>query len=231
VSEAVLRLLQLASPALPVGGFGYSEGLEVLVQTGRLEQVAALRGWLEAELRGGSLAIEAAALRPLRDALGQWCAAAGHEGAAQDEAMAAVRRWDGWLLAQREAPELRAQLRQMGGSLLRLLADLGFPLPERLDLAWPAAWAWAGLALALEPLAVVEGYLYAWTAGQISAAVRLVPLGPTDGQRLQLQLAPLLARRARELLASDPATLHSGGVGASLAQLGHGELYSRLFRS
>jgi urease accessory protein len=187
--------------------------------------------WLEAELRRGSLAIEAAALQPLREALRHCCEAAAQDGPARGEAVASLRRWDGWLLAQREAPELRAQLRQMGGSLLRLLEDLGFPLPERLDLAWPAAWAWAGLALDLEPLAVVEGYLFAWTAGQISAAVRLVPLGPTEGQRLQLRLAPLLVRRARELLASDPATLHSGGVGASLAQLGHGELYSRLFRS
>jgi urease accessory protein len=231
VSEAVLRLLQLASPALPVGGFGYSEGLEVLVQTGRLAKVEAVREWLEAELRRGSLPIEAAALLPLRDALQHWCMAAAEDGPDRGEAVAAVRRWDGWLLAQREAPELRAQLRQMGGSLLRLLEDLGSPLPHRLDLAWPAAWAWAGLALDLEPLAVVEGYLFAWTAGQISAAVRLVPLGPTEGQRLQLRLAPLLARRAGELLASDPATLHSAGVGASLAQLGHGELYSRLFRS
>ena len=231
MSEAVLRLLQLASPALPVGGFGYSEGLEFLVQTGRLADVAAAGEWLEAELQRGCLAIEAAALRPLRDALRQWRTAAVEGGPAREEALAAVRRWDGWLLAQREAPELRAQFRQMGGSLLRLLQDLGFPLPERLDLAWPAAWAWAGLALDLEPLAVVEGYLYAWTAGQISAAVRLVPLGPTEGQRLQLRLAPLLARRARELLATEPASLHSGGVGASLAQLGHGELYSRLFRS
>ena len=231
MSEAALRLLQLASPVLPVGGFGYSEGLEVLVQTGRLADAAAVRGWLEAELLRGSLPVEAATLQPLREALRNWCSAAGQDGVAEAEAVAAVLRWDGWLLAQREAPELRAQLRQMGGSLLRLLADLGFPLPDRRDLAWPAAWAWAGLALGLEPLGVVEGYLFAWTAGQISAAVRLVPLGPTEGQRLQLKLAPLLARRAAELLESDAATLRSGGVGASLAQLGHGELYSRLFRS
>lgn len=231
MSEAALRLLQLASPALPVGGFGYSEGLEVLVQTGRLADAAGVRDWLEAELLRGSLVVEAAALRPLREGLRNWCSAAGQDGMAEAEAVAAVLRWDGWLLAQREAPELRAQLRQMGGSLLRLLADLGLPLPDRRDLAWPAAWAWAGLALGLEPLAVAEGYLFAWTAGQISAAVRLVPLGPTEGQRLQLELAPLLARRAAELLESDATTLRSGGVGASLAQLGHGELYSRLFRS
>ena len=76
-----------------------------------------------------------------------------------------------------------------------------------------------------------EAYLYGWTANQISAAVRLVPLGATEGQRLQLQLAPLIAERAAVLAAADPRTLWSGGVGAGLAQLRQAELYSRLFRS
>jgi urease accessory protein len=68
-------------------------------------------------------------------------------------------------------------------------------------------------------------------ANQISAAVRLVPLGATDGQRLQGQLAPLLVERGRQLAQADPRSLWSAGVGAGLAQLQHAELYSRLFRS
>ena len=138
---------------------------------------------------------------------------------------------DGWLLAQRDAPELRAQQRQMGGSLLQLLADLGWPLPQATPLAWPAAFAWAGLCLQIAPLELVEAYLYGWVANQLSAALRLVPLGPTQAQRLQLQLAPLLAEQAAQLLGSEPEQLWSGGVGAGLAQLGQAELYSRLFRS
>jgi urease accessory protein len=78
---------------------------------------------------------------------------------------------------------------------------------------------------------VVEAYLYGWIATQLSAAVRLVPLGPTESQRLQLALAPSIAARAAELVTADPKALWNGGVGAGLAQLGHGELYSRLFRS
>jgi urease accessory protein len=142
---------------------------------------------------------------------------------------------DGWLLAQREAPELRAQQRQMGQSLLQLLADLGFALPQgaapQLLLAWPAAFAWAACSLELLSPAVEEAYLYGWVANQISAAVRLVPLGPTQGQRLQLQLAPLIAERAAALAVADPRSLWTGGVGAGMAQLRHAELYSRLFRS
>jgi urease accessory protein len=96
---------------------------------------------------------------------------------------------------------------------------------------WPVALAWAGACLEIPPLELVEACLYGWVANQLSAAVRLVPLGPTEAQRLQLRLAPLIARRAGELAESDPRSLWSGGVGAGLAQLRHGTLYSRLFRS
>jgi urease accessory protein len=233
MSGARLRLFQLVSPALPVGAFSYSEGLEVLVQAGRLADAAAVADWLAAELRGGSLPIEAAALPRLMDALACWRRAVGVGLGDAAAARASLLDLDGWLLAQREAAEVRAQQRQMGRSLLQLLADLGWPLPDdsASALAWPAAWAWAGLCLELPPLEVVEAYLYGWVANQLSAAVRLVPLGPTEAQRQQLALAPLIAQRAAELVAADPAALWNGGVGAGLAQLGHGELYSRLFRS
>lgn len=215
---ARLKLFQLVSPALPVGAFSYSEGLEVLVQQGLLAGPQDLEPWLRAELQRGAVAMEAAALGMLFSALG------GGD-------LAAVVELDGWLLAQREAAEVRAQQRQMGQSLLLLLADLGWPLPGGAALAWPAAFAWAALCLELGSPDLEEAYLYSWVANQISAAVRLVPLGPTQGQRLQLALAPLIAEQAAELSSSDPRQLWNGGIGAGLAQLQHAELYSRLFRS
>lgn len=219
----LLHLLQLASPALPVGAFSYSEGLEVLVQQHHLTGPEPLKAWLEDELRAGLVAVETAALRPLMAAL-------------QADDMAGLQALDGWLLAQREAPELRAQQRQMGRSLQQLLADLGWPLPPLVAasptaLSWPAAFAWAAVCLAIGSPQLQQAYLYSWVANQISAAVRLVPLGATDGQRLQARLAPLLAERGRQLAQADPRTLWSAGVGAGLAQLQHAELYSRLFRS
>lgn len=227
---ACLRLYQLVSPALPVGAFSYAEGLEVLVQSGRLTAVEPLQQWLQAELERGAVALEAAALAALQAAWGR-C----QQGEAA--ALAELLDLDGWLLAQREAPELRAQQRQMGQSLLQLLADLDQPLPVLLQdlpprsLAWPAAFAWAAQALELGSPAIETAYLYSWVANQLSAAVRLVPLGPTQAQRLQLQLAPLIAERGRQLALADPRQLWNGGVGAGLAQLQQAELYSRLFRS
>jgi len=220
-----LALLQLVSPALPVGAFSYSEGLEVLVQTGALSDAPGLEQWLTSELQRGAVRLEAAALPELVRHLKGWVQ--DHDIAARDRLL----HLDGWLLATREAAEMRAQQRQMGGSLMALLSEMDHPLPESVPLAWPAAWAWAALSLQVSELEMLEGYLYGWVANQLSAAVRLVPLGPTQAQVLQQRLLPLLEVQARELAGRDPRLLWSAGVGASLAQLAHAELYSRLFRS
>ena len=219
-----LALLQLVSPALPVGAFSYSEGLEVLIQNGSLIDAFDVQHWLEAELQRGALRLEAAALNPLRIQLQRW-------KEESSEMPSDLMSLDGWLLALRESAEMRAQQGQMGGSLLELMADLGHPLPQPVVLAWPAAWAWAALSLKISEIEMVEGYLYGWVANQLSAAVRLVPLGPTTAQRIQQQLLPMISAQAIVLKDQDPHTLWSGGAGAGLAQLAHAELYSRLFRS
>ena len=219
-----LSLLQLVSPALPVGAFSYSEGLEVLIQAGDIREEAQLQDWLEAELSQGMLRLEAAALPWLAADLRAW--RAGELAARQR-----LLDLDGWLLATREAAEVRAQQRQMGQSLLQLLADMDHPLPEPIRLSWPAAWAAAALSLQVPASAMVEGYLYGWVANQLSAAVRLLPLGPSRAQVLQQRLLTLIAEQAQRLQGCDPRELWSGGVGAGLAQLTHAELYSRLFRS
>ena len=219
-----LALLQLVSPALPVGAFSYSEGLEVLIQNGSLIDACDLQHWIEAELQRGALRLEAAALNPLRVQLQSW----EEERSVMPSDLISL---DGWLLAVRESAEMRSQQTQMGGSLLELMADLGHPLPQPVVLAWPAAWAWAALSLKISELEMVEGYLYGWVANQLSAAVRLVPLGPTTAQRIQKQLMPMISSHALVLRAQDPKALWSGGAGAGLAQLAHAELYSRLFRS
>ena len=220
-----LALLQLVSPALPVGAFSYSEGLEVLVQTNGLNDEQAVQDWLTAELTRGALRLEVAALPKLRQQLELWV----HQGDVQGRD--GVENLDGWLLATREASELRAQQRQMGQSLVQLLDDLGHSLPEPVRLSWPAAWAWAASAMKIPVLDMLEGYLYGWVANQLSAAVRLVPLGPTRAQVLQQRLLPLVQKQALQLRDMDPQQMWSAGVGASLTQLAHAELYSRLFRS
>ena len=220
-----LSLLQMVSPALPVGAFSYSEGLEVLIQSGALSDEHGIEQWMVAELQRGALRFEAAALPVLAVDLRCW------HRSADSVARSRVIDLDGWLLAMREAVEVRAQQLQMGGSLLELLAEMGHPLPDVLPLAWPAAWAWASVALQVAERPMVEGYLYGWVVNQLSAAVRLVPLGPTRAQVLQQRLSSQIVDLAEHLSGVHPQEMWSGGVGASMAQLAHAELYSRLFRS
>ena len=220
-----LALLQLVSPALPVGAFSYSEGLEHVIQTGLIKTELEVCDWLESELRWGSLRLEAAALSVFQQDFLSWLN--------YGDLTAATRLvdLDGWLLATREASEVRAQQRQMGCSLLELMTELGHPLPEPCLLGWPAAWAWAATVMEISAIEMVQGYLFGWVANQLSAAVRLLPLGPTRAQVLQRRLSPLIIQQATFLLGEDPRTMWSSGLGASMAQLAHSELYSRLFRS
>ena len=220
-----LALLQLVSPALPVGAFGYSEGLEVLVQASVLCNAADIEHWLRAELQRGAVRLEAASLRLFVQDFARWCSTS------DSVAHQSLVDLDRWLLSMRDAPELRAQQSQMGMALIELMAEMGHPLPQSLSLSWPAAWAWAAYSLLIPQQEIVEGYLYGWVANQLSAAVRLVPLGPTSAQVLQLRLSPLIKRQAELLFNQNPRQLWSAGLGASMAQLAHAELYSRLFRS
>jgi urease accessory protein len=220
-----LALLQLVSPALPVGAFGYSEGLEVLVQASALCNASDVEQWLRAELQRGSVRIETASLRLFVHDLARW------SSTSDSVAYQSLIELDHWLLTMRDASELRAQQCQMGMALIELMAEMGHPLPQSLPLSWPAAWAWAAYSLEVPQQEMVEGYLYGWVANQLSAAVRLVPLGPTSAQVLQLRLSSLIKSQAGKLFKQDPRQLWSAGLGASMAQLAHAELYSRLFRS
>ena len=221
-----LGMLQLISPALPVGAFSYSEGLEWLIQKGRISNESAMLDWLKAELLRGQLRIEAAAQTPIRDALQKWA-----EYKSLDSKIE-VSEWNCWLLALRDASTVRMQHCQMGQSLIKLISDLGHPLPDNSkDFSWPVAWAWAGLAWNLSIIEVIEGYLYSWVANQLSAAVRLIPLGPTNAQGMQCNLLPLISNQAELLLKKDPREIWTGDIGATSAQMSHSELYSRLFRS
>lgn len=110
-SSALLHLLQLASPALPVGAFSYSEGLETLVDQGTINDKQGLQHWLTQELRYGAIRIEAAVM-------------VRAERAMQLEDKSALIYWNHWLSAARETAELRSSSWQMGRSLIKLLLEV-----------------------------------------------------------------------------------------------------------
>ncbi len=221
----LLTLLQLASPALPVGAYSYSEGLETLATQGRLTSAVDLLHWLEQELACGSIRLETAVMG--------WVYAAVARGDS-----ATVYRWNEWLAAVRETEEMRSQSWQMGRSLLRLFADLEPTLATDLVQSLRSRECHYAIAYAIVthawqvPQAEAElTYLQSWAANLISAAVRAVPLGQTEGQRLLRQLAAPITTAQQALKTLTEEDLMACSWGVTLASMQHETQYSRLFRS
>jgi len=221
-----LEFLQLLSPSLPVGAFSYSEGLEWLVQNKKVNNETTLFNWIESELSRGQITIEASSISHIMKDLIDW----NNNSDAQHKFV--IEEWNSWLSSLRDSPDVRSQQIQMGESLLQLLIDLDHPLPDNeKKFIWPIAWAWAGVSWDIPKIDLVEGFLYSWVANQLSAALRLLSLGPTKAQQLQQKSLLLIKSQANFLLQQNPKEIWISDVGAIMAQQSHVELYSRLFRS
>ena len=221
-----LELLQLISPSLPVGAFSYSEGLEWLVQNKKVYDEKTLFNWIESELSRGQITIEASSIAHIMRDLANW------RDYKDIKYKLIIDEWNSWLSSLRDSPDVRSQQIQMGESLLQLLIDLDHPLPDNeKKFIWPIAWAWAGVSWEIPQIDLVEGFLYSWVANQLSAALRLLSLGPTKAQQLQKKSLLLIKSQASFLLQQNPKEIWISDVGAIMAQQSHVELYSRLFRS
>ncbi|MBI2752019.1 MAG: urease accessory protein UreF [Betaproteobacteria bacterium] len=217
-TERLARLLQLASPALPVGAYSYSGGLEAAVEAGIVRDAASAERWIGDVLAHSVACMEAPVLFRL--------CAAWRTGDRM-----AIEHWNGLFLASRETAELRAETVQMGYSLARLAGELGLGEIALEEIAYPTAFSFAAERWEIHPQAALEGYLWAWLENQVMAAVKSVPLGQTDAQRILLSLGgrlPDISGRAR-LLSDDE--LCNFAPGLALLSARHETQYSRLFRS
>ena len=221
-SSALLKLLQLSSPALPVGAYSYSEGLEFLVEAGKISNAAELEQWIVQELRCGAVRLEAAVMvRSFQ--------------ASQAKEFDRLQFWNCWLSAARETEELRSQSWQMGRSLLRLFQDLHpeYFVPPALtqECNFAIGFGWVAAAWELDLDSAQLGYLLSWATNLVNAGIKLIPLGQTAGQRLLLQLQPSFEQAAQTILTLQDDDLDSCGWGLALASMAHETQYSRLFRS
>lgn len=221
--RALLRLMQLASPALPVGAYSYSEGLEYVVQAGVVKDSATLRAWIEDGLAFGAGQLEAAVMVRAYDA---WL----------KNDLALVQHWDRWLSAARDSEELRNQSLDMGRALLRLLKDLQPPLPQVATLFaapcnFASAFGIAGAHWGIARESLLAAYLQSGVANLVSAGVKLIPLGQTAGQQLLWDFHDAVAQCAQRVGLVGDDELGVGNWGATLASMGHETQYMRLFRS
>lgn len=222
-APAFLRLLQLASPTLPIGAFAYSQGLEPAVVAGRVGDEASAAAWILGLLRGPVTTIDLAVFSRIHDAT-----ATGDT--------ATVRRWNAFLFASRATAELQAEDRHLGAALGRVLHTLGLAALTPVSAAdapptFVMMFARACALWGIDGEAALSAFAFSWTEAQVSAAVRLVPLGQSAGIRILAAVAaeiPAAAERARQLLDDE-----IGGAAPLQAILSsvHETQYSRLFRS
>lgn len=221
----LVRLLQLASPALPVGAYSYSQGLEAAVDRGIVRDAPTALQWIGDMLEYSVSRMESPVVLRLITA---WRASD----------FAAIDNWNALFLASRETSELRAETVQMGFSLVKLLTELEATNEEtrahlaRLEeISFPTSFACAAAHWQISAQPALVAYLWSWLENQVMAAVKALPLGQTDGQRMLLTLGDRLeAVAARAALLADDE-LGSFAPGLALLSSQHETQYSRLFRS
>ena len=233
-----LQLMWLASPALPVGGFSYSEGLESAVDAELVRTEQQAGDWLLHQLQLNLVRSDLPALAQAHRAWRDWAAAAA-TASTRDGAMNRLQAVNNWLRQTRETAELRAQSEQMGRSLLAwlrnglhatdprlvLLADLpGPPL-------WPTAFALATVLAGATPRDALLAYAWGWAENMAQAAMKAVPLGQAAAQRMLGRLAAALPLAVQAALTLPDGDRQAFSPMLAILSAKHEAQYSRLFRS
>ncbi|MEW6133500.1 MAG: urease accessory protein UreF [Pseudomonadota bacterium] len=222
---ALSRLLQLASPTLPVGAYSYSQGLEWAAESGTVRNEASAGEWIADVLRSGVGGFEAPLLARVMAAAdaGDW------------PRLAALNER---FIASRESSELRTETLQMGHSLrvlLDALEDVPPALREALremgEVSFPLVWGCIAAAWRIPAQQALTAYLWAWAENQVMAAVKIVPLGQTAGQRMLHVLGTVVEQVAAEAVSLDEDDWSNFAPGFAIASCRHETQYTRLFRS
>ena len=223
-AASLLQLIWLASPALPVGGFSYSEVLEAAVERAGVATESIASDWLSDQLQ---LSLARSDLPLVAQAVAAWRAAD----------LLRIRQLNDWVLQTRETNELRAQTEQMGRSLVQWLRNHDGTNVSRvtacgqLPPTYPVAFALAASQTSAGVRDCLLAYAFGWAENMVQAALKSVPLGQSAGQRI-------LARLSREIPAAVESAMALGdderqSFSPMLAILSsqHETQYSRLFRS
>lgn len=211
MSSALLTLSQWLSPAFPVGGFAYSHGLEWAVAAGEAGTAADVEAWVADILRHGTGAADAALL------------AAAMAPGANHAALDALAR------ALCPAEERWIETRDQGAAFaaaVNAVTGCGDPAA-----AYPVAVGRAAAQLGLAPELVAGLYLQAFATNVVLAAVRFIPLGGGEGQRIVAAFRPVCLAVAERAVATPPEEITTAALGAELAAMRHAGLEHRTFRT
>jgi urease accessory protein len=216
-----LHLLRLTSPGLPVGAFSYSRGLEWAVHSGAVSDEAGAHDWILGTLEHSYAVLDGALFWRMTHAL-------------KDNDSDRFLALDAWLAAGRESRELALEDKRMGEALLRLLLDLEVTLAQRdpgRAVTYPAAFAIATHHWRIAPADALQGLMWSVVEAQVAAAIRLVPLGHTAGQRILIAAVHVIERAAAHAASLSDDEIGNVAPAMAMASAWHETQYSRLFRS
>ena len=221
---SALPLLIWLSPAFPVGAFAYSHGLEAAVEAGDITNAQTLQAWLEDLVRYGSLRADALL------AACAWRAAVAGD-------LAAIIEINDLTLALAPSKERHLETAGQGNAFVTAVqaswpSDLMGELAQGAEpVAYPVAVAVAAAAHGVPLPALLDAFLVAFAGNLVSAAVRLGPVGQTDGQKIIARLVPALREAAQMAASGTLDDLGSAALRSDIAAMRHETQYSRLFRS
>ena len=224
LDASLMQLMWLASPALPIGGFSYSEVLEAAVDSGHASTEALAAAWLQDQLH---LSLARSDLPVIAQAIAAW--------RAQDHA--SIARLNAWVLQTRESHELRAQAEQMGRSLWEGLRNHTTATPDdiallaAMDPSYPMAFALAASGTGAPVRACLLAYAFGWAENLTQAAIKSVPLGQSAGQRILSALTAQIPATVEHALALLPGQEQAFSPMLAILSAQHEVQYSRLFRS
>lgn len=218
------RLLQLASPMLPVGAYAYSQGLEWAIETQTVNDASSAAVWIGDVVETYMCRFELPVLWRMRKA---W----------DKKDLAALKYWNSYYCAGRDTAEARAETLQMGYSLVRLLDDIDLDtdalmLIERfVPVSFSLAYSCATSVWQIPIHSSLHAFLWSWIENQVSAAMKAVPLGQVAGQRMLLELGARIPAAVKTACALEDDEISNFAPGLSIAGARHETQYSRLFRS
>ena len=225
--DELCRALHLASPALPIGSFSYSQGLETAADLGLIRNEEDAFSWIAdglTEIVGRCDAPVVAFVHRV------W------RSRSLADPLSDVVYWNSWFLASRESMELRRETEQMGWSLLQLARALNWFTPaavtNELDpIAFPTAFALSATGLDLTETTTLTAFCFSWLEAQVAAGMKLVPLGQAAGHRILNQCRTKVPMVIRAAANTTPEDISSWAPMLGILSARHESQYSRLFRS